>query len=696
MRSNPKRIFVAAAIAACIVTILSPAARADETRLHIVPQPKQAVFTGGAFEWKKGVCIALTVPKDATQRLAAQQIREEVRRDTGFDAPVKSAAAAERCAASVLLGIPAKNKTARAAAARYGVAGAPALSKPEGYALVIGRGGILLAGADSDGLFWAAQSLKLIVRADRSGRSIPAVRIGDWPDFRFRGVELDVSRGPMPNDADMLRTVRRLSELKINKLTLYIEDVFCFKSHPDIPPAGGCFTARQIRALVAYSKQYHIELIGGLQSFGHEEKLLSKPRYKPLAEQQGHPSVLSPANPGTYKLLADLYAEIVPLFESKLFVIGCDETGGLAEEQSRAMAEKIGMEGVYAGHIAKLEKMLAPYGKRPVMWADIALQHPRILDLLPKNAVMMPWEYHVQKSFDAWLRPLSEKGYAHIASAGITNWSRLFPEVETAYANVRQFALDGKRYGSLGVINSAYHDDGETLNGYDWFPLAFGAEASWNPATADPNVFRPDFSAAFYGDTAGRVSKAVALISEAQNIMEMEYFADKTYFAWPPAIISATPRVARNEARRCAALMDRALRNLDAARPDAVANADNIEYIAFAARRIRAVARHKIAYAEALDLYSKITPQAKPEDVVYSLGAIETSLAGIAADTRAELTEYRRLWMAENRPYFFENNEKKYRAFIAKIDAARRAAADAKSAYIASGRLPKSKEDLGL
>ena len=95
----------------------------------------------------------------------------------------------------------------------------------EGYVLDIDPWEIIICANTKTGIFYGIQSLKQIIRGGDKQGEIPCLKIVDWPDLNFRGVQDDISRGPVPTMAFMKSQVRRLSELKINRLSYYIEHI---------------------------------------------------------------------------------------------------------------------------------------------------------------------------------------------------------------------------------------------------------------------------------------------------------------------------------------------------------------------------------------------------------------------------------------------------------------------------------------
>ena len=104
-----------------------------------------------------------------------------------------------------------------------------------------------------------------------------------------------------------------------------------------------------------------------------------------LQSDAGERWVVTPAREETYAFLKDMYAEVVPAYQSKFFHINCDEVSGLGNGPAKRMVDSMGDASVYAYHINRIADIIRPYGKRMLMWGDIAVGNPQIIDRLPQR-----------------------------------------------------------------------------------------------------------------------------------------------------------------------------------------------------------------------------------------------------------------------------------------------------------------------
>jgi hypothetical protein len=284
----------------------------------------------------------------------------------------------------------------------------------------------------------------------------------------------------------MKKEVRTLAAFKLNAMTLYTEHVFKLKKHPTLAPDDG-ITQEQIAELSAYAANYHVQVIGNLQSFGHMEKILAKPGYQHLAES-GH--ILTPSKEESYTFMKELYSEIVPAYSSHYFNINCDETFGLGETLSKRMADTMGIEGIYGYHINRLNNLLKPYNKRILMWGDIAA-NPKIVALLPKDITVISWGYHDAASFDYAIKPFFDQRLNFWVAPGVSCWGNIFPNLKVAEVNISNYIRDGYKLGATGVLNTCWTDDGLNFFENNWYGLVWGAENSWRASPPAPSPALP-------------------------------------------------------------------------------------------------------------------------------------------------------------------------------------------------------------
>ncbi|HEU5056719.1 MAG TPA: beta-N-acetylhexosaminidase, partial [Kofleriaceae bacterium] len=243
--------------------------------------------------------------------------------------------------------------------------------RAEGYAIEVEGDHVLVTARGGAGLFYGAQTVRqLIARTQTGALVVPVVRIRDWPSMTWRGVQDDVSRGPIPTVDYVKEQIRILAGFKINLYSLYFEGVFDHAGHPLLAPAQGAFTRDEVREIVEYARLHHVTVLPQQQTFGHMHAALLWEKYQPLAERP-HGHVLAPGA-DTDRFVDQLVDELVPLFPGPFFHVGADETFELGLGRSRERAAAEGLGRVYLAHLARLAAGLERRGKQMLFWGDVA------------------------------------------------------------------------------------------------------------------------------------------------------------------------------------------------------------------------------------------------------------------------------------------------------------------------------------
>ena len=80
--------------------------------------------------------------------------------------------------------------------------------------------------------------MKQLVTGRRECR-LHTATIVDWPAMQYRGLDDDLSRGPVPTLEFEKKLIRTIAAYKINLYSPYFENTAAYASNPLIAPPGG-------------------------------------------------------------------------------------------------------------------------------------------------------------------------------------------------------------------------------------------------------------------------------------------------------------------------------------------------------------------------------------------------------------------------------------------------------------------------
>ncbi len=529
----------------------------------------------------------------------------------------------------------------------------------QGYYLDIDTDKIILRANTETGIFYAVQTLRQLFRTSQNNQ-LPCMEIVDWPALPYRGWQDDISRGPIPTMDFLKRQIQTMAAYKQNLFTLYTEHVFKLNKHPKIAPDDG-ITAEEIKELVEYAKQYHVEMVGNFQSFGHFEHILKVPEYNHLKETEAG-WVLSPAYEESYDFLKDAYDEIAPIYESEFFNINCDETWGLGHGASKGMVDSLGLDGVYAYHVNRINQLLKSHDKRVMMWGDIAVNNPGIINKLPKDLIVLSWGYGPEESFDKEIIPFTKLGFDFMVCPGVGCWSKIWPEYESAIINISNYVRDGYHHGAMGMLNTTWDDDGENLFNYNWYPLIWGAEVSWNPISYDDKIgkemairqakFNHKFGPLFFNQPDNKLTKIMVELSELGKFSASRNLKNSRFWSSISEVVLASHTA--DEITENQQLLEKSttlLNQLAKIKRNDLTNADIIDYMQLALKRVNFIAQKQL-------LGIKMSTALYEGDA--NMEQFQKDLNQLADKVQHLKMDYKNLWNRENRNWWLDTNLVKF------------------------------------
>ncbi|MCL4145237.1 UNVERIFIED_CONTAM: hypothetical protein GTU68_043800 [Idotea baltica] len=315
----------------------------------------------------------------------------------------------------------------------------------EGYELGIRDGWMIVRGSTAQGLFYGVQTLvqMLPVRSAHRGKPFAEIQfpfdtlsISDEPRFGWRGMHLDVGRYMYAVD-DIKSFLDNMAHYKFNVFHWHLtEDQgwrIEIKAYPkltevgsrrvsDETPYGGYYTQEEIKDIVAYAAELHIDVMPEIELPGHSRAAiaaypeLGNPEFVEDIEVANfwgvHRDTLNP-QASTLKFYETVFDEVISLFPFEFVHIGADEAPKNQWKESpaaQARMKELGIDdemALQAWFVAHFENYLSERGRRLVGWDEIQEGG------LPSGATMMVWRgWHygveaVNKGHDIIMAPTS-------------------------------------------------------------------------------------------------------------------------------------------------------------------------------------------------------------------------------------------------------------------------------------------------
>lgn len=406
----------------------------------------------------------------------------------------------------------------------------------DSYRLSVLKDSVTIHGDSLAGAFYGIQTLRQLIR--ESAGTIPCLLIDDCPDMKHRGFYQDISRGRVPTVASTKKLIDMLAYYKENSLQFYIEHTYMFEEYVGIAHQDNCVTAEDIMELDQYCWENFIDFVPSLSTFGHLYRLLEDPKwheycelekYEPFANPwhnaMAHHTI-DPSNPGSIEIIKSMIDQYVALFRSKYFNICCDETFDLG--QGRNAGKNTG--ALYLEFTRKIIDHVSSRGKTVMMWGDIVLRHPEILESFPKDVIMLNWGYSPNPEVKN-AETFRKAGYNQILCPGTSCWNNFSEVIPVAEQNIVKMIRSGHENGALGSLNTAWGDYGHTASlNTTLYGIVLAAAYSWNK---DEKVMCKEFddrlADMIYGDKSGKVVQLLRALGDLSPVMNWGYFANQHF-----------------------------------------------------------------------------------------------------------------------------------------------------------------------
>lgn len=172
------------------------------------------------------------------------------------------------------------------------------------------------------------------------------------------------------------------------------------KSHPELA-SPYAFTKSKMRKFIKSATDVGIDIIPEVESLGHSLFLTGLPQYAHLLD--GDPfdhNAICPSHWDTLPLLKEIIDEVIELFPSPYFHVGLDEADltGCKRCSRRSLGKQEWF--VFSEHVSAIHEIITAHGKRVMMWADSVEKQPALLGVLPKDIILLHWQYQ-----DVGVRP---------------------------------------------------------------------------------------------------------------------------------------------------------------------------------------------------------------------------------------------------------------------------------------------------
>jgi hypothetical protein len=486
---------------ALFLLLLTPLGASAEHN-PLLPRPQQINYASGALSVRS---LEIRLPSDAAaeDRFSAEELSSSLSRIVGSPIFVSEGGSTGKA-------ITLRRNGALDPLPTPGEKAGP--DSRESYSIKVTPQGVEVEGRSSAAVYYGVQTLIQLVEGTGAEARLPEVEIHDWPSLPYRGVMVDTSHGGLPTEAEAKRQMVFLARWKNNQYYLYSEASIELEGFPILSPEAQ-FSPDEIRRIVAYGRERHIDVVPCVELYGHLHDLFRVERYADLAILP-HGSEFDPRNPQVATLMKSWVEQLTALFPSRFFHIGFDET---REARVAVAPDKDLPATLYQEQFRLVSGLVREHGRTLLVWSDMFAQYPDLIPLIPEGTIIVPWGYD-RTVYEPYWKPFENSPLQRFVATGVSIWDQVAPNFDRSFDNIDAFLSTGRQHGISGLINTLWTDDVAVLFRPAYPGMAYGAAAAWQADPVNRSTFFSEYARVMYGESAAaEVASGLAAVDRSEN-----------------------------------------------------------------------------------------------------------------------------------------------------------------------------------
>ncbi|MBI4026315.1 MAG: family 20 glycosylhydrolase [Verrucomicrobia bacterium] len=259
----------------------------------------------------------------------------------------------------------------------------------EGYRLEVSPEAVELSAGDARGRRYGIERLRQMT----ANGLVKTGRIVDSPSLGMRGYHLNLSLSTIGFNEGM-RLLDSMANWRLNTVLVEYNARYPYKKHHAMS-APDALQREQVCELVSHAQALNIEVIPLHQCLGHVEYILNHDAYAHLREEDEHRDQWCPLKKESLALFKECVDDFVELHPGiRYFHMGGDEARRLGTCPKCAKeTEAHGKGRLYVDFVTKAAEYVLSLGLTPIVWDDMLCTHSEVIEQMPREIVIMYWDY---------------------------------------------------------------------------------------------------------------------------------------------------------------------------------------------------------------------------------------------------------------------------------------------------------------
>lgn len=395
------------------------------------------------------------------------------------------------------------------------------------------------------------------------------------------------------------------------------------------------------------------------QTIGHWDNILQNPDFWNYGEFPGSNS-LNIANEEIYEILDKMIGELSKVFSSEYFHIGADESFDVGKVNSKQYIEERGLGNAYLRHYTKVYEIVKKHGyKKVVIYHDNLYKYKDVLENLPKDMIIMYWNYSSKKSHPI-LDKIKKNNFPIIVSPSIMDFNRIFPSINKYEKNIINLIKYGYKKGISGEITSSWGDyRNKEIRENRIYGFIFSAMVGWDPEKeVNKTIFWKGLFIHFFGIYDHGLIKIFSKfrVIQEKNLLHTRSSSYYNHFFAHP-FNKNTSKYKKNIKtkgfKNLISDMDLVIRKCEELEKIVIKNKINIRNLSFIAKHIKFYCKKRINSFNVVNSYLKGARENLKEKWI-------DEIENLMKELKVLLDEYEILWLECSKGEGFKSVKQKY------------------------------------
>ncbi len=297
-------------------------------------------------------------------------------------------------------------------------------------------------------------------------------------NFNSSGPMLDMSRNGVMTVEALKKMIRMIALMGLNRLYLYLEDIYEVKSSPYFGYMRGRYSQSELKEVDEYANIFGIEVIPAIQTLGHLETAL---RWRYTKDIKDTKEVLLADEPNTYAFIKELITSISSCFRTDKIHLGMDEATSLGSGQFMKKYGYKNKTDIMMSHLYEVITIVRNLGLKPIIWSDMffrfmskshdyydteAVISEDLNKRIPEGLTLVYWDYyyHDEAVYDVMIKKHQQLQSDIIFAGGIWTWNSSVTNYRKTFETLQPGLKSCRKNKIKDIIITIWGDDGTEAN----------------------------------------------------------------------------------------------------------------------------------------------------------------------------------------------------------------------------------------